>query len=41
LIGDLRKRLMADAQTARNTLQRVVIRVAMRNDGGTLYLTLP
>ena len=41
LIDELRKGLLADRHTVRETIRRVVTKVEIKNDGGTLYLTLP
>ena len=41
LIQELRRGLLADGSTVRDTLRRVVTKVKIENDGGALHLTLP
>jgi site-specific DNA recombinase len=41
LIDELRRGLEADHSTVRDTLQRIVARVEVKKDGGTLYLRVP
>ena len=41
LVGELRRGLLGDPATVRETLGRVVKKVVLKNDGGTLHITLP
>ena len=41
LIDELRRGLEADHPTVRDTLQRIVARVEVKKNGGTLYLRVP
>jgi DNA invertase Pin-like site-specific DNA recombinase len=41
LVDELRRGLEADHDTVRDTLQRIVTKVEIKKDGGTLYLRVP
>ena len=41
LVGELRRGLLGDPAPVRETLGRVVKKVVLKNDGGTLHITLP
>jgi hypothetical protein len=41
LVRELRRGLLGDAATVRETLGKVVKKIVLKNDGGTLHITLP
>jgi DNA repair protein RadC len=40
-VGELRRGLLGDPRTVRETLARIVKKVVLKNGGGTLHITLP